>query len=693
MKLIGIYINEKTPTEIHKNLNFGWYPFLQGYEYKLGQVISPQNNRNLLIDTLYKTSETSPEIFIHAIVGKNGSGKSSILEILFRLINNFAFQTTGNEKRQASEQLTAACGLSATLYYEIEGEIHSLMCEWDKNDDTKGIIKIDGEPINEDNIHENRTLENHRKFIENFFYTITVNYSHYSLNTLEVVNLPNDGKDRSHWLDGLFHKNDGYLTPIVISPRRSHGNININTENALGKERLIGLLILYWLKNMDFLEEYKVIGISASIEQLPLKSKFFKKAKEYKTLNNRLYYDVLFCLYYRWYSWIETEKKEKLNCLIAEESYLKYLVKGERNNESVINAVFEYLASPNIAIDDNTINICLLYMAHKTISISQKYSGFECNFNDNSSIDELMQTILQDKSHISLKIKQCIYHLINRLLDTNPLVNVKISTFCRENNLSEEKGQDYSVDDIFEILPPPVFQTDLALQPIDLVTKKSTKEKLVQLSEMSSGERQMLYSLSSVMYHLRNIQSVRVDNRVDKKKVQYQHVNVILDEVEMYYHPEYQRRYLNKLLSLINGLKLDKDRIKSINICIVTHSPFILSDILRENILFLEKGKVISDKVKEETFGANIYDILRNGFFLDKNALGYFVNDRIEEVMQRIKIEEGAIKKRTVKQNLKKGKSSTKLISLDETKTIVNIIGDPFIRGYLLSKLEDDVQN
>ena len=158
----------------------------------------------------------------------------------------------------------------------------------------------------------------------------------------------------------------------------------------------------------------------------------------------------------------------------------------------------------------------------------------------------------------------------------------------------------------------------------------------------------------------------------DAYRVKYQNVNILLDEVEMYYHPEYQRQFLSKLLKLIGNLKISKEDISSINICVITHSPFLLSDILRRNILFLDEGKVMNDEVKCETFGANIYDILKNGFFLKDNALGCFVNQRINSVIEYIN---------------NPNKQDNEL-ARQEAEEIIELIGDPLIKGYLSLNLK-----
>lgn len=52
-----------------------------------------------------------------------------------------------------------------------------------------------------------------------------------------------DGK----WVRGLLHKNDGYLTPLVVVPYRDDwGNINISNEKDLAEQRLATLSLLFW---------------------------------------------------------------------------------------------------------------------------------------------------------------------------------------------------------------------------------------------------------------------------------------------------------------------------------------------------------------------------------------------------------------------------------------------------------------
>ena len=71
------------------------------------------------------------------------------------------------------------------------------------------------------------------------------------------------------------------------------------------------------------------------------------------------------------------------------------------------------------------------------------------------------------------------------------------------------------------------------------------------------------------------------------------------------------------------------------NILIVTHSPFILSDVPKNNVLFLKDGRSVTD-MQENTFGANIHTMLQNAFFLNGVTIGDFARDKINQLFGRL---------------------------------------------------------
>lgn len=120
---------------------------------------------------------------------------------------------------------------------------------------------------------------------------------------------------------------------------------------------------------------------------------------------------------------------------------------------------------------------------------------------------------------------------------------------------------------------------------------------------------------------------------LDNKRL-YENINVFFEEIELYFHPEYQRIVVKMLVEKLHAI--DFHHIKRINITFVTHSPFILSDIPLCNVLFLKGGKPVTEKMQENTFGANIHGMLRNGFFLPSLPIGEFAHDKINRLFERL---------------------------------------------------------
>lgn len=173
-----------------------------------------------------------------------------------------------------------------------------------------------------------------------------------------------------------------------------------------------------------------------------------------------------------------------------------------------------------------------------------------------------------------------------------------------------------------EMLPPP-FKAVVAFAKLDKDGKEIGK---VLLGQMSSGERQQVFTFATIAYHMFNLLSVP-----DKERIAYKNVNIVLDELEICFHPELQRSLVNNLLTFLTGLKLNE--VMAINIILSTHSPYILSDMPESNILMLKDGK--KEVEKDKCFGANIYDLLCNHFFMDE-FIGEFAGKKIDGLIDII---------------------------------------------------------
>ena len=149
----------------------------------------------------------------------------------------------------------------------------------------------------------------------------------------------------------------------------------------------------------------------------------------------------------------------------------------------------------------------------------------------------------------------------------------------------------------------------------------------------------------------------------------------LIDEMDLSWHPTWQKNMIYYLTDIVEKkAKLDN---KITNIIIATHSPLVLSDIPRENILLLNRDKntgiasVIYDDI--QTFGANVHSLFENSFFLDTN-MGRIAQNKIEEVLKKIK-------------NIKQKPNQIKNNNIEELKNLIRTIGEPVIQYQLLKEL------
>ena len=658
MHIIGIRLDGGKEAVI-KNLKPGWYPF--------GDYVEPKSENNFvwrksgtMADDLYRISDDLPKtISVSCIVGANGSGKSTLLELIFRIINNFSCRSLPNNGDYKGRKLTFMSGLKAQLYFETDGRVGSILNDDDDIRYFYGITKSG--KLREDK----GSFVGRSSVLKNFFYTICTNYSIYSLNDddydpMDILN----GEKRNvngEWLYGLFHKNDGYLAPITMTPYREKGGIiNVTNEKDLARQRLMTLFLLFESQNKSFINGYRPLQLEYCFN------------KNYIRDTLRVYKNKVRSV---------LEPSDVDNLIEAFSICWRKIIEEDLKNSA-------YISQPNI---EETI---LFYLGYKTLKICMTYESFGRKINIKafskissfeeeqiSSVIELIRSNRED-NHITLKINQCLtflkrsYWRVDKKMSANAKNFIKYNLdFDNKDLLNEDKKvKRYdSYDQVFKLLPPPFFFCDMTLYHEDKSneTKKALKEE-IRLSQLSSGEKQMLFSLSYVMYHIKNIESVTED----RYRIPYHHINLIFDEAELYFHPEFQRSFVSDLLKMISWCHIDGRKIRSINIMIVTHSPFVLSDIPLENILYLEDGRHV--KKIQQTFSANIHEILQSHFFM-KYPMGEIARRVLDHIisLHSKKDEE----KDRVQNDLNKNK--------DYYSYVVSIIADPYLKSTIHKMLNE----
>lgn len=146
-------------------------------------------------------------------------------------------------------------------------------------------------------------------------------------------------------------------------------------------------------------------------------------------------------------------------------------------------------------------------------------------------------------------------------------------------------------------------------------------------THLSTGE----FQYAKVLGGLKDYLMLHNDRHTMRDKI------ILLDEPESYMHPELARSFVAKLYELMEIYAGDA----AIQVIIGTHSPFMLSDVLAEEITRLDIDQdtgnaIVMNGSGKEYFGANIHTILADGFFLDY-TIGEYSREFLQEAYDRLR--------------------------------------------------------
>lgn len=189
-------------------------------------------------------------------------------------------------------------------------------------------------------------------------------------------------------------------------------------------------------------------------------------------------------------------------------------------------------------------------------------------------------------------------------------------------------------------------------------------DKLFHLEDFSSGERsqiELLFSLGPKM--------------LPKYACWF-----FEDDVDDFFHPEWKRKLVLRLLetfkefterfSTLSGEKNYSERTSS---CLIaTHSPFVLSDLPKENVLRFERepdGSTVVCRSTENTFAGNIGELFHTEFFMD-GTIGEFAQQQIKLELTRLT-----------------GEPTDE--EIESAERLFKNVGDDVLRSLLLEKIQN----
>lgn len=277
------------------------------------------------------------------------------------------------------------------------------------------------------------------------------------------------------------------------------------------------------------------------------------------------------------------------------------------------------------------------YNRGKTNSFQQINLGVDFRTIKGLEIDEALQYFAKNQNWISPDILSEFFTSIKTLFESA----IK---------------NDYPVDDSYVRTLAVPFPSDefISIQSYQLnyiseISRVNTRVTVLSpfdydWRDMSSGEKAMLNLFSRLLYAKQElIYQQKYPANIGENRKEIDHINIHIDEGEVGFHPEWQRKYLNILLKFIPVCFYHKEYMSNtkFQIFLTSHSPFLVSDLPKECITFLEPDKnynlVISKLEKHRnTFGANIHSLFADSFFMDDGVIGEFAKIKINELIRDI---------------------------------------------------------
>ena len=707
-----------------------WFYFCKGFEIKENsdKVVSVEAREDAFDSTMLLYSEEQKvKICLNAIVGENGTGKSTILDTIIRVMNNLAAAIYGEDYNYTSaEHLHYIDYVYASLAVYIEDRIEIITCKGrefyitrlntdvellskaydvkDRRDPVTEVYKITSIETLLDGTSKIEELlpaqEEKKGSIRHLFYTLVSNYSLYAYNYRDYLyertnekrleqfmNLhPGEyNEEDAYWLKGVFHKNDGYQTPVVIHPMREDGFINAAKVNYLGKHNLISLAFEKRERvNRDGLTEkyfpFREINKTHHIVA------FYFYQEEYGDYKG-FWEDCAVMRFNR--KWAEQNKTTILKLEQPIKSYWSEtlgLAYTEQKKNNRLQQAWDYLTY-------KTIKVLYTYIHYSADWFVAQSSPLDLD-----ALNKSLNNLLKDSTHRTAKLRRTISYL--RFREENDyylnkaIADLNISYEWMINRVGEQlypnNNGDYHKIEIEDLLPPPFVNVVLQLvdnEHLSQYVPEGSNREFIPFEGLSSGERQIAYSIANIVYHLKNIESSKMDMNAGPQhmlSLRYNYVNILLDEVELYFHPDLQRRFVSLLINSIDGLQLRG--IFGINVTLVTHSPFVLSDIPSSNILYLSRDECT--ELPPTTFAANIHNLFNDAFFLP-NTMGEIAQSNVGMVVNYYHTIRQIRERNGDWQLIDNRPQEVKEFDSDRVKYVASIVGDEYLHDELNDMVDE----
>lgn len=354
-------------------------------------------------------------------------------------------------------------------------------------------------------------------------------------------------------------------------------------ENVIGHD--VSTSYLLQKMSLSELNRYDVIN------QIAVVAKNLEKISELIDFNNK---KIKVCLSDEGEA-IYSLKDKYLNSYLS--GYAKDLLKTSDKYKDVLRKKFISILFDELLISDSLNQLEEKYNANPIKVLFDEINS--TNFTVTEKFYELLSEITSYKFTIQVK----------KFFEVYSLITDASNDFLK----SGRKFKLFSKDDLQTInCVIEFFYPETSIENCDILYEVFSVLSF-SWDGLSSGEMSILNLLGRLYSGKKNYGNI--PNKL-----------LLVDEVDLGLHPEWQRLWVSDVLPLISEILCSDSQ--ELQVIITTHSPIILSDILNQDIIYLG-----DDQFQEQTFGQNIYTLFNNSFFLD-DVQGKFVSEKLGEISE-----------------------------------------------------------
>lgn len=587
MELIFFYINQTSSKFIEKkgfnfSANYNFY-----IEYIDGKYILKQKTCNTQLPKDF-FDEQGCITNITAIVGENGAGKTTLLN-----------------------KLSNYCGNVKNL--EHSSEYDNYFMEKYEQDKTLAIY-----------MEESGLVCYHN--IDNFQNEVGIEAYYLQQGSAELADIINDNEAFEN-ISRICISNSMYALEDGVSIHQSISKISLNVKSLK--------TLKYIFYNKKCRKKTSCVGGYYEIQDIVCNS---KEVDEFQQI-----LDVLYLQYIH---------EKEIKSIFAQnivgtlhikfQPVIKYLNKRykdfneDKNKESLLRKSYDVLRKMFSEFDRSQANTDIFIVIYMNL-LYELITYRTINYYDESLIHDKKELI------------SCIQSIIGELLSEK---NADVINFqeafheIREYEQILNRCRMYSSslplsDSEYVSYKEVEYGSEAYIQFLGLI-KKSVFEKehsyvlkYIDIGglQLASGERALLnfFSWMHLVPYFNYISN-------DVKESLHDNVMLFIDEIDLYCHPLWQQKLLNYLIEEVKAQFADK----KVQIIFTTHSPIVLSDMPQSNVIFLKRENnkcTIDENGKHgETFGANIYKLFDDAFFLGKKGqIGEFARKKIQAIIDKIK--------------------------------------------------------